>query len=181
MALVVIATFFGCASNSAPKNWLPTATDAQSTAYGGWLDLVYYYGVDQKTGSGELIAVTLDSIYWLEADGLHTQPRRATVQARITAFDANSSSFTAWTILGTLSTASHGILSPISATLWIIGGSVSAASRSFEAVEKSTYAEWDEIGKYARYPSGIPAGLDRSRIVKKPLEFRKKARKRRRP
>lgn len=73
-----------------------------------------------------------------------------------------------WAFLGFLSTASHGYYAAASAPIWLFTGIYNASAESTSGVTDSDFVVWDEIRKYARFPQGIPQGVDLRRLKHKP-------------
>jgi hypothetical protein len=48
--------------------------------------------------------------------------------------------------------------------MWIIGGSIAATSRSFDPVVDYPSKPLIDFAPFARYPQGLPPGLDRGAI-----------------
>ncbi len=157
----------GCASSTAPRGWLPQAVEAQSAAHGGWLSLRVNGGSRGAVHEGELLAIQADSIFILEHGTCFGLPTAQVVKATLTAYDANTRLLAIWTLGGTLSTASHGVGLILSAPVWIIAGTAATASQSRAPQTTFTPATWEKTRAYARFPQGLPEGLDRSSLRSK--------------
>jgi hypothetical protein len=147
-----------CFYTTAPKGWLPTAAEAQRDAYGGWIMVEYKAGVQRRTVQGELIAATQDSVHVLTADSIVALPTPIVISGTLTAYDAKVRTLQLWTVLGAVSTLSHGAGLILSAPVWLIAGvSATAAASKAPRVESTKPGD---IRAYARFPQGIPPGLD---------------------
>jgi hypothetical protein len=137
---------------------------------------------------GELIAVHDDSIFVLD-DGLRAAQRVNVYTVILTTFFPQNSTTSAWGVLGSLSSLSHGVGAVISLPLWIIFSSASSSSVSREPQEiytrggdtTSRYGvTWEDLAKFARFPQGIPESLDRTQLepkkTTKPTEPRRRRR-----
>lgn len=164
IGLAIVGICLGCATSTVPGGWLPSATEAQFTVYGAWIEVTYSDDGMSQRADGEFIAVSDDSLYCLNNSGLRSIPLHTVSKAKITAYDAHHGILGAWTILGTLSTGSHGMLAAGTAPLWIITGTISTAVRSHEPVSSTGAKDWSEFKMYARYPAGLPKNLDRSQL-----------------
>jgi len=153
-----------CASSTAPKGWLPQAVGAQSAAHGGWLSFQVKDGSRGTLHEGELLAIQADSIFILEHGAWFGLPTAQVAKATLTAYDANTGPLALWTLGGTLSTASHGVGLIISAPVWIITGTIATASQSRAPRTTFTPATWERARAHARFPQGLPEGLDRSSL-----------------
>ena len=170
LALVCCAVWggAGCARNPAPAHWLPTADAAQYSAFGGWIVLEYAATNASLLPGGELIAVGRDSVFVLPPAGTVTAiPKAAIQRATVAAFDAQWGRLAVWTLVGSLSTLSHGVGLLISLPVWVIGGSLATASASRAPLLDAE--AWRDVQKFARFPQGLPPGLDRARLRPKPV------------
>ncbi len=164
---ILVVFHAGCAMNPAPSGWLPTAAEAQQTTHGGWMS-IDVRGPRHARFIGELIAIERDTVFVLQADGLARIPTSDISRASLASYDAEMDGLYVWWVLGTLSTFSHGALLILSAPVWLLAGGIGLASHSHKPV--TTYdAQYDaysrlrieELRPYARFPQGLPAGLDR--------------------
>lgn len=158
----------GCVSTSAPDAWTASSEAMQRTTYGSWVDVRYGDPTAPDTVRGELIAATADSLFVLPLDGSFRAVARPTVNVlELTAYDANWGILAVWTTLGALSTASHGLLLPLSFPVWVIGGSAAASVQSRRPV--FTNPPLETLRRFARFPQGLPPGVPRNRLRPKPL------------
>ena len=160
--LIAGGALAGCARSTAPKGWLPQAVDAQSEAHGGWLSFQVKGGRRGTVHEGELLAIQADSIFILERGAWFGLPTSQVAKATLMAYDANTGPLALWTLGGTLSTASHGLVLIFSAPIWILSGTAATASQSRAPRTTFTPATWERARAYARFPQGMPEGLDRS-------------------
>ena len=147
-----------CFHTTAPKGWLPTATEAQRDAYGGWIKLDYTVSGNRLALHGELIAAAPDSVHVLTSEGMVAVPTATVISGTLTTYDANYGGLRLWAIFGGVSTLSHGIGLVFTMPLWAIAGSVATASASKAPRVESTNPTL--LRMYARFPQGIPPGLD---------------------
>jgi hypothetical protein len=157
----------GCARSSAPGGWLPKPAEAQSTAYGGWIELTYEQPTEQSA-AGELIAVSADSVWLLSQTQALVIPTSAVRAGKLTAYEAQKSGFTTWTVVGALSTVSNGAFLIFTAPMWIIGGSLAVASESHAPERKISSVSWGGLAVFARFPQGMPEGIELSALEAKP-------------
>lgn len=156
----------GCARNSAPEGWLPKPAEAQAGAYGGWIELSYDQATKQRA-DGELIAVSADSVWVLSQDQALVIPTTAVRAGKLTAYAAQKGGLTAWTVVGMLSTISNGWFLFFTAPMWIIGGPLAVGSESRAPERKSPPLAWGELAPFARFPPGMPEGIDLSTLKAK--------------
>jgi hypothetical protein len=148
-----------CASNTAPKGWLLTPTEALSTAYGGWIELTHIDSADQRS-QGELIAVSADSVWVLVGNQAIVIPTARVRDGKLTAYVAQKGNLATWTAVGALATLSNGGFLLFTAPMWIIGGSLVVGAESRAPERKAPPLTWAELAPFARFPQGIPPGLE---------------------
>jgi hypothetical protein len=148
-----------CASNTAPRDWLPTPTQAQTAAYGGWIELTYDDSTERHT-DGELIAVSAESVWVLSGSQGLVIPTTAVNKGKLTAYAAQKGGLTTWTALGTLATISNGLALVFTAPMWLIGGPLAVGAESRAPERKHPPLKWEELTPFARFPQGMPTGLD---------------------
>ncbi len=167
--LGLILLVSACAGTPGPKGYLEPADVAQREAFGAWIGVRF---VSTEMG-GELIAVHSDTMFVLnDSVGLEAVPLTSITYARLGWYNAQWGGLAAWTLLGSLSTISHGVGLLVSFPVWVIGGSLatSSVSRGPIVVVRQGDAEgWTLIARYARFPQGMPADLDRTVLRPKPL------------
>lgn len=148
-----------CASNSAPKDWLPRPVEAQTDAYGGWIELDYQDSGVKRGMDGELIAVSADSVWVLNRKQSRVIPTSAVTAGKLTFYAAETGPLTLWSTLGTLSTISNGALLLFTAPMWLIGGSLATGAESHAAQRQGAPLTWAELAPFARFPQGMPDGI----------------------
>jgi len=164
-AVVGLILTTACFQSSAPRGWLPRPEDAQRTAFGSWISV---QGEPQTPplAQGELIAIDADTVHIL-ADGRLVSVARGTLCcAVLAAYRMDLSGLQAWWALGTLATLSHGLVLILSAPVWTIAGASSVAAASYAPRVLGTDPE--TLRPFARFPQGMPPGLDRSALRPKP-------------
>lgn len=166
-AVAIMAS--GCASTYAPKGWLPPAEEAQSQAFGGWISVKYNDGTKETYVDGELIAVNDDSVFILADKGLVALSKSQILNATATGYDAKTGSLAAWSVFGTATTISNGLFLVFTAPIWIITGSAATASASHAPQEVYPRKQWNQFHKYARFPFGMPEGLNRQSLRPKSM------------
>lgn len=171
LAALAVVTVTGCSSTGAPRKWLPDAGDAQKQAFGGWITVHMSANPNGPHVQGELIAIQDDSVFVLAGDTLVIVPMSGVHSARVAAYDSHAGRLMTWTLLGALSTASHGVGAIISFPVWMVMGSISTVAQSSEPIQNlpaNSFDEirpaesWDAMKPFARFPAGLPAGVDRS-------------------
>jgi hypothetical protein len=164
LAAFLAASLTGCASNPAPKGWLPPAVKAQEQAYGGWISLSCKNAEAVTHVEGELIAITDDRVYVLADSGLVDVPHESVAKATLAAYATGDGQLAGWSALGTLSTLSHGAYLILTAPMWIIAGIMAAAGESRAALLHYPEKPLASFRAYARFPQGLPAGFEASAL-----------------
>ncbi len=189
------ALLVGCAARHAPRGWLPYAQEAQREAFGGWIHLEFgappEFGAarDPRDVVGELIAISDDSVFVLSGRTLTARALDSVPRATLEAYDSRSGDVAQMTLGGTLATFTHGFGLVLTAPLWIIMGTASSASLSrqgrltvdgtADSASKRRggrpgwgRASWKDLRLYARFPQGLPPGLDRAQLHERPTTKR---------
>ena len=166
-SLIAVAATTACAQNPAPSGWLSPAVAAQKDPYGAWIVVATS---DTSGVSGEFLAVDSDSVFVLSLDSIvRAVPRTSVREAKIAFYESQIGSVILWSVLGTLSTASNGILLVFTAPAWAITGTVASASESRAPLRTvARPEEWEAVRMYARFPMGMPGNLPR-RLRTKPF------------
>ena len=149
----------GCVATPGPKGWLPNPKQALKDTYGAWIIAEYDSAEVRSIAEGEFIAIDSKSIYILNETGMIIIPIIKTRQVTLATYK-ESGMVRTLALLGTLSTASHGYYAGISFPIWLLVGISNAAAESSSGIIKSTTGNWAEFSKYARFPQGMPKGID---------------------
>ncbi len=163
VCLAACLLFEHCAHSHAPLGWLSGSETVPLDPYGAWIEVE----TDSGRIDGEFIAVSSDSVFVADTV-LHVVGRTAISSARV--FLYNSNDVSAGLILGPLLTISNGVLLIFTAPMWLIGGSIAAVSRSHDPLFDYPKDSFEQMSRYARFPRGLPEGIDRSRVVMKSPE-----------
>jgi hypothetical protein len=149
----------GCASNPAPAGYLPSVSEVQSEAFGGWVDLTFRDGGSERHIAGELIAVSPDTL-WIRAvsEGVLV-PTRQVLGGRLISYEPGTSEVAVATVLGVVSTASNGAFLLLTAPMWMIGGSFAAGSQSRVPIQDLARSNWADLAAFSRFPQGMPSGI----------------------
>jgi hypothetical protein len=164
VALLLFAT--GCATSNAPAGWRPELDEALGDPYGSWVTMEYG-GEDrlEHSVSGELIAISPDTLYVLDGRVLRTVAATWVEKATVEWFEPNTKGMEAAVVLGTLSTASHGFGLVFTAPGWILLGSTATGAYTHEPIVTFPKHPLSTLQEYARFPQGLPEGLDRAHIA----------------
>jgi hypothetical protein len=180
LAAIALALGAGCASLPAPRDYVPKPDEAPQNVRGSWVNVRYQYheGV-RATTSGELLAVTEDSIYVATSDVVFLGPARYSwrdvSRVQVVYFDPQESACYGGAALGAASSLAHGWYSVFTLPIWLIVGASTGSGRVGEAV--LTYpnetSDWRDLHAYARFPAGMPgafaASPDSARVAPPPI------------
>ena len=164
-SMVLIALQAGCFYSTAPRRFLPDAEQSQRDAFGSWIRLEEPGERKTRVTEGELIAAHADTVFVMTESGLRAVAAAGVKKVTLTAYDSHMGDIAGWATLGTLATVSHGVVLILTAPTWIIAGSFATASVSKAPRVESKQPT--ELRKYARFPQGLPAELDRATLVAK--------------
>ena len=171
MFLVLIAIlsfyYFGCASSNVPSYWSANPDKMATDVFGGWVDIEYdSLGVKDKQAGGELIAISSDSIYYADSL-LHSIYKNDIASARLISYNSNYMNMGLLTFLGSISTISNGWFLGITFPMWLIGGTTSTVTQSYNPVIDFPQNNFREFVPFARFPQGLPVGIVKESIKMK--------------
>lgn len=166
-AVMIAVLVAACPAQPAPEGWLPTPDATPEWTRGGWIELELRTGDSSATAPlarGELLAVSADSGWVLTDSGIVAVAAAGVARATLVGWDPETGKLTTWALIGTLSTVANGYILVLTAPMWIIGGSLATASHSRRPVLDTEDDQWPELRLYARFPQGLPPGLDRATL-----------------
>jgi len=152
-ALLALLAGLACAHNPAPAGMLPSAEDLAVSPFGS------YILVHKKNGTetgGELLAVQDGEVHVRSDAGVRIIPAGEIESMRAAVYQTGQGVMGIWGLLGTASTFSHGFALILSAPIWIIGTSISAAVESRAALIDYPDQPLRAFAKFSRYPQGMP-------------------------
>lgn len=163
-ALALAATTMtACTENPDPRK--PTLGKMQTQGIGAWIV------VTARTGfavQGELISATPQYIHVLRLGEptapLVFVPTADVAHAEVYTYESEGG-LGAFGLLGTLSTISHGLFLIFTAPIWIISTSIAISVEESHVEIEYPEEPLSEISKWARFPQGIPAGLDEEALL----------------
>lgn len=171
--LIGLAAALGCVAcrgTSVPKDWLPEPREAQTTAYGGWIDLHYSEEQHGRRARGELVAASADSIWVLNDSQPVVIPTSAVDSGKLFAYSPRLGSLAGWTVAGMASTISNGLFLVFTAPMWLIGGSLAGQTEIRAAQRRTPPRTWAELAPFARFPQGMPMGVGLGDLRMKPAK-----------
>jgi hypothetical protein len=155
----------GCISSGAPRGFLRPPAAAQTQSFGGWFSAQPIARAD-SVEPGELLAATADSVWVLgRARGLQASATARLRSGQCFVWEAQTGELTVWAMLGSVSTLSHGVGLILSAPVWLIAGTASVNAESARPrLEAPRAVAWSDLAACARFPQGMPPGLDRASL-----------------
>lgn len=166
-AAVVTLASAACHYSLAPAAALPIAEQLARDAFGAWAEIRYTSATSGPARvTGELIAVTNDTVFVLSGVSLATIPAADIQSAQIETFYQPLQGLYAWAGMGVVTTLSHGYFLVLSTPVWLITGTAGIAWAS-----RAPYfgtADPAIVARFARFPQGIPVGLDRRALLPRP-------------
>lgn len=157
---ILCIVFSHCASTNAPMGWLVKPESVPTDTYGAWIKIRTHHGLI----SGELISLMNDTVFVADTAALHGVASADIISARLATYNAAHSNIGAFAFFGTISTISNGAFLIFTAPMWIIGGTIASIIRSYEPIIDYPKRPLTDFSPYARYPQGLPSGLQRNDI-----------------
>lgn len=161
LALAWIAA--GCASSPIPQARLPSEEDAITAGFGSYIQVI---DVGGAAHDGELIDVLPGRLSVFDGGHIEMLARAQVASALVLVHQTHQSAYAVWTLLGALSTITHGFFLVLSAPVWITTGVTASVSESRRA--RLTYpdqARWEDLRPYARFPQGLPPGITGNELL----------------
>lgn len=176
--LVAAMALTDCAAYRAPVGWLPKRDGVGADPYGGWIYVELGSGDHLSIVQGEYISLDDSAAYVLSSDGMIRVSFDRVSTATLRVHDVDISEFGAWGALGTVSTLTHGWYLGVTALVWIgvwIGAANAEALSGRERVDQLVAGGGDahdipirmwftENIIYARFPEGLPKGIDLNKL-----------------
>lgn len=139
------------APSGAPAGWLPSADDLGRSGRGAWIT-IRDPGTLKTTTAGELIAIADGHVCVLAADGPRIVPAAEVHSAVVAVYASGADAHVGASFI----TLTHGRWGFLTALPWY--GLVHEASRA--PLLKHPPLPLEELGRFARFPHGLPPGLD---------------------
>jgi hypothetical protein len=156
LCLVILAG--ACTGVRAPGESVPKRKALETDAFGGWIII--------NPGSpevlmGELISHTDESVFIMTNVRLEEIAKSQIDSARLIMYNTQALEYSLWTTLGSLSTLSNGYFLAFTFPMWLVTG-IPVSTGEVRRQNYLDYPEtgWSEIAKFARFPQGMPAGIN---------------------
>jgi hypothetical protein len=159
VAIVVALALGACLTNPDPRK--PSVEMMQKRSFGGWIVVVQR---DGGMHAGELISVDSGVVRVLGPRGMSVVPMPVIASASLYQYEYEGG-LGAWGLLGGLSTISHGFILILSFPIWMISTGVTAGAESRHIRMEYPDRSWAALGKWARFPQGMPMGMDPRALV----------------
>ncbi len=131
---------------------------------------------------GELVAVETDGLWVAGQEQVEAIPLRSVDRVRLQRHEMNGKAAGTWAALGAVITGGAltaacwmakadgcgKVFLAVGGT-WLVIGGPSAASLGESSKLDFRQADWDRLKPYARFPQGIPEGLDVTTLSMRPL------------
>jgi len=170
VVLTLLLLAVACAYNPAPEGFLPAPSEAAHDVYGAWIELsVPVVGRRDTTIAGELIAASADTVWILpDSSRVAAVPTFSVRNGQVTRYRSGAGAVAGLTALGILSTLSNGAFLLFTAPAWLITGVVASSNESRAPLRAVPPLAWADLAAYARFPQGLPPGIDLGEIRPKP-------------
>jgi hypothetical protein len=114
---------------------------------------------DGKKFTGELLAVEAERL-WLEtADGVQAVSVTPADRVVVKLSESDQRKTVLWSVVGALSTASHGYFLIFTLPAWAVTGFRTSGSAEHDAEPEVVPANLPRLYQFARFPQGLPAGF----------------------
>lgn len=165
--VVGLLALSACATVKAPNGQVPRRQDLVSDAFGGWMLLTL---TSQQNVEGELLALTADSIHVINS-ALFSFAKKDIAAGRLIMYNTDTGRFGRWATAGAFGSITNGWFLVFTMPLWIITG-VATSSSEANRINYLDYpqTDWNYLNRYARFPQGFPAGLNRKDLQPRPIE-----------
>lgn len=158
--IATIPFLSSCAIMNTPNNWEVSASDKTKDVYGGWITIT---NNTNEIVDGELLAIDDDSVYVVKNEFKSIKLSSIT-EAKLVLYDSDAVILGGLTFLGSLSTISNGGFLIFTFPLWVIGGTASTVTRSFEPILNYPQNNWKEFRSFSRYPEGLPKNIIKAKL-----------------
>jgi hypothetical protein len=109
---------------------------------------------------GELLAADDQRLVILGREGVVEVPRTKASAVVVDVLPRRTGVAVVFVVLGTVSTVSHGLFLPLTASAWLIGGPLSVGATIREE-RWQFFPDSEALRDYARFPQGLPEGWPR--------------------
>ena len=166
VSLLGVWLFSACAHR--PPAAVPNVQAFDREVYGGWIVVSYPQLAKRPKTRGEMIAVVGDQLSVLTAKGAVSVARSDIETATVVLFSGDlqiNSRITG----AMITTISHGVLLAATIPLWSL--TAAATHVAYDHFAEITYPDvaWESLRRGARFPQGLPKGLDPASLRPRPL------------
>lgn len=167
-AAAVALLTLGCAGSPGDRAHLMTAEESMDAAYGGWVEV---RGVSDPVGrprtmvAGELLAANADTLWILSTAGPDTVVRGPGLNVKLVCEHNKAGDIATYGLLMTPVCVVNGFFFLVTAPLTWLAAASDGYAQSKVGVVEIDQGTWDDCGACARFPQGMPPGLDASRLT----------------
>ncbi len=174
IVLIFSFLYVGCSRTFAPSGWLPETDEYQRDVYGGWMTLVSYSSTSEGKAElyeyrGEFLSADSENVYLL-ADTVYIVKKKNIKSAVLEITEKNTGVYAGWTLAFLLTPLINGMYSAITGPLGLITGIAATSGESMRDRYEAQYPDnsyWSLVQKFARFPQGLPEGIDLNKIKPK--------------
>ena len=167
-AAAVVLLLAGCATAPGPRQHLLTAPEVVRTAWGGWVEVRRRDGGSESAqllAAGELLAASADTLHLLTQAGLSTVVRMPEDRVILVCEHNRAGEVAGVGFLQSLACVFNGWFMWITMPLTWVAGAIDSQTQARVGVVKIDAGTWDVCRECARFPQGMPPGLDPSRLT----------------
>jgi len=161
LAAVALA---GCATTPGPRERLLPAEQVVHTSRGGWLEVRRPRG-ERYVVDGELLAVHGDTLHVLAVDGPRAIVPEADWELRLICGDNEATDVAMRTAVSSLLCLTNGFFLVFTMPLTWVAGATESQDRADVGVIEPGVGALDRLRPCARFPQGLPPGMDLSRLT----------------
>lgn len=163
-AICLVSFFFAaCTAVKAPRGSVPTMVKMGTDVYGGWITL---HLNDSSEVAGELIAVSGEQVIICRPGETRPVPLAQITTAQLVMFKTQEGGYATWTFLNSLLTVANGFFLIFTLPVNLVTGiSTSTSEGRRENSLDYPATDWSELSKYARFPQGLPEGVELGDIL----------------
>jgi hypothetical protein len=158
-AALLLTMLSACRTTNAPRAYRIAPETLASRVTGSWVKVQHR---DGSYTSGELLAAAGDTVFTVSGNALTLTAVNDISRVTVTRYGPDIGDLVVWTLLGTLSTASHGFGLILTAPAWIVTGIAATAAETHRAIVVTS--DIAKLATWSRFPAGIPATVERDKL-----------------
>jgi hypothetical protein len=156
--LCLLMLAYSCKGVRAPSESVPKRKAIVTDAFGGWIIL---NPGRPAALMGEFISHNEESVFIMTNVRLEEIAKTQIDSARLIMYNTQALEYGLWTTLGSVSTLSNGFFLTFTFPLWLLTGiPVTTGESRRQNYLDYPETDWAEMGKFARFPQGMPEGIN---------------------